>query len=361
MNGAVEKKLNRIEYFDFLRAIAIIAVVILHVACANLHAVEVGSFTWNVFSIINSAVRWSVPIFVMVSGALFLDPGKAISVKTLYAKYIFRLVISYIVWSAFYAVMDCVLYGVSYKQIIAAFIKGHYHLWFLIMMIGLYMAVPILRKITAAKPDTRYFLILSFIFAFVVPTAVLVLKEVSLLYGTGGIRYEICKSVFDNLNFAFPAEYVFYFILGYYLNTVNIGVKTELAAYISGIAGFAATFLLTYIFSGRANAFQGDFLENGTLNVLLGSVAVFVFAKRRAASIMRHQKPRKIIVMISKYSFGVYLVHAVFIEACEAINLTTLSFNPILSVFVISVITMTLSLAVSFALKKIPWANKFLS
>ena len=49
------------------------------------------SLEWKVFNFFESIVRWSVPIFVMISGSLFL--GREIPLRKMYSKYIFRMVI----------------------------------------------------------------------------------------------------------------------------------------------------------------------------------------------------------------------------------------------------------------------------
>lgn len=76
---------NRIAYIDWLRSIACFAVVVLHVSGGQewFSAKEV-SFEWTIFNLYDSLVRWCVPIFIMISGALFLNPEKEIGIHKLY-------------------------------------------------------------------------------------------------------------------------------------------------------------------------------------------------------------------------------------------------------------------------------------
>ena len=70
----MEKKIeNRIEYLDLLRIIAIFGVVVLHVAAQNWVKEFTNVFNWNVYNVYDSLVRWTVPVFVMISGTLFLS------------------------------------------------------------------------------------------------------------------------------------------------------------------------------------------------------------------------------------------------------------------------------------------------
>ena len=75
MDVTTQTKTNgRILYFDFLRVFATLAVMIIHVASQNWwYGTSVPSFEWQTFNFFNSIVRWGVPIFGMISGALFLN------------------------------------------------------------------------------------------------------------------------------------------------------------------------------------------------------------------------------------------------------------------------------------------------
>ena len=74
MDVTAQTKTNgRILYFDFLRIFATLSVMVLHVTAQNWHGTSVSSFEWQTFNFFNSIVRWGVPIFVMISGALFLN------------------------------------------------------------------------------------------------------------------------------------------------------------------------------------------------------------------------------------------------------------------------------------------------
>ena len=151
---------------DLLRIVATLAVVMLHTAKRVWYNIPVSTSGWYVSNIYLSAVRWAVPVFVMISGALFLT--REIDIKKLYRTNILRMVTAFIFWSLFYAWLWW-MEGLDAKEAVKLFIQGNFHLWFLPMIMGIYMALPILKKITESKNLTRYFLLLSFIFAFVVP------------------------------------------------------------------------------------------------------------------------------------------------------------------------------------------------
>ena len=79
--------MERKTYCDYLRLIATFAVVVLHVAASNWYSTDVNGLEWQSFNFYDSVVRWGVPIFVMISGSLFLS--REISIRKIYSKYIF--------------------------------------------------------------------------------------------------------------------------------------------------------------------------------------------------------------------------------------------------------------------------------
>ena len=167
---------DRQYHLDCLKVLATFAVMLLHIAEQNWHSANVLSFEWNVLNFYDSVVRWAVPVFVMISGALFLDRDYPVS--RIYRKNILRIVTAFIFWSLAYALISAVLSNkpMELQAIIVETLKGHYHMWFLFMIVGLYMTVPFLKTIVQSAALTKYFLVLSLIFAFVIPQAIKLLS-----------------------------------------------------------------------------------------------------------------------------------------------------------------------------------------
>ena len=162
---------NRTLYFDILRILATFAVIFLHSACASWD-MDNFSFDWNVRNIYDSAVRWCVPVFVMISGALFLNPEKHISIKKLYTKNIVRIITAFFLWGTIYAAYN---FFINNDHNLIGFVLnilyGQFHFWFLFMIVGVYISIPILRQIAQNKTATKYFLIMAFVFTFILPLA----------------------------------------------------------------------------------------------------------------------------------------------------------------------------------------------
>ncbi len=82
-----------VSYFDALRMISAMAVVLIHVSCKGWVKIPIGAPGWWGSNFWDGATRWAVPIFVMISGALMLDPAKKFSIKKIYSKNILRMIV----------------------------------------------------------------------------------------------------------------------------------------------------------------------------------------------------------------------------------------------------------------------------
>ena len=230
---------KRLIYLDYLRVLAAISVIVLHVSAKYFHSVDTHSLRWVAIVLYNSITRWGVPVFVMISGFLFLNREK--SIKELYKKNILRIIIVFIIWSFIYAVFNYYTTDINLKKVIIQFIKGPNHLWYLKMIVLLYMMVPLLKKIIENKKLMYYFLLLTFIFSFVLPH---LLKAITICFGDA---YKLVDYFMKQMNLNFIMGFAFYFVLGYFLNNVKLSKKSTRILYILGIIGFASTFVFTLI------------------------------------------------------------------------------------------------------------------
>lgn len=344
---------DRIWYYDCLRIIATFAVMILHLSAQNWHSSEVASAAWKSFNFYDSISRWGVPVFVMISGALFLDAKPDIA--KIYRKNILRIVSAFLFWSTAYAAVNMYDTHCSVKDTVFRIIKGHYHLWFLFMIVGLYMIVPFLSKIAESREMMKYFLILAILFTFVFPQINVLLSWKLEEIGS------LATTVLGKFKFHFTLGYTGYFVGGYYLSKMDLKKSRRWMIYLLGICGFAATIILSLVISLEKNKPVSTFYDNLTVNVMLESIAVFVFAKQHFGKMKPGKKMRKIIVMLSKYSFGAYLVHIMVIEQMKrSLGLHTLSFHPFISVPVLGVVVFVISITISGIIHHIPFLNKYI-
>lgn len=352
------KSQERVIFLDVLRVLATIGVVVIHVTAHVWNEIDILSTHSFVFNAWDSFVRWSVPIFVMISGCLFLNPQKQIETKKLYTKNILRIITAFVFWSAIYTVEQAVLSNESStSNIIGNFIRGPGHFWFLLLIIALYMFVPILRKLCESESVMKYFLLLSLIFNIVLYTAVKLLPEV---LSDGHIK-DLLVAVaghYDSMHLGLISGYTFYFVAGYYLFTHDLPKKVRIALYICAVICVIPIFLLTHYHSVMADKVSDIFYDNRSVAVAVQTVAVFVFVKNIKFNLK--EKSTKILLKLSKYSFGVYLVHMFILDVLKlAFNFTPASLNPFLSVPLFIVIVFIISTIISACLNKIPILNKY--
>lgn len=94
---------------DLLRIFACLGVITIHTAGSPIfhHMVESGTLWYNECLIIDALVRWSVPVFAMLTGFFLLDSNKELPIRKLLMKYVLRMVVALVVWSGFYAIFMC--------------------------------------------------------------------------------------------------------------------------------------------------------------------------------------------------------------------------------------------------------------
>ncbi len=351
---------QRQYHLDYLRVFASIFIILLHVSAQNISYVDLAGTEWNIYNICNGASRWGVPVFVMMSGALFLP--REIPTKTLYKKYISRMAIAYVVWSAFYAIVDPIGslvfkegYQISFVEIIGNFISGAVHLWFLPMIIGLYMCIPLIKQLIKNDKLIKYFLLLSFVFCFIKTQAELVTTH--LLGGNSHLIFEHINTLFKNFNINLVLGFASYFILGYYLNETEISKKHRKIIYALGVIGLIFTILLNLFASKNAGKSLEVFYSANSVNVLLMSMAIFVWFKYNTKG---SDRLNKVIIKLSKYSFGAFLVHIFVLQILHVLGIQSTSFHPVLSVPSITIFTTIISYLISFVLNKIPVIKKYI-
>ena len=82
---------KRVAYLDLLRILAIFAVIFQHFCPGYYNADD---FNKNAVNIMVSLTDWCVPVFVMISGALLLNPQKEFSVKRFFKKNVLRIFVA---------------------------------------------------------------------------------------------------------------------------------------------------------------------------------------------------------------------------------------------------------------------------
>jgi len=355
------EKTERTVYLDYLRVFATVAVMLLHVAAQYWDSVDVNGFDWKVFNFYDSFSRWGVDVFLMMSGVLFLS-REEVQVKKIYTKYVSRMLIAYFTWSFIYYLFSgenignqlYLLFCRCDADAIVTVIKGHFHLWFVLIISGVYICLPIIRQITKNEKVTVYFLLLTFIFYCLIPEIISVLKD----FAGGQLPLvEALDEFIRKLRLSLVMNLASFTILGYELSKHTFSKKTRIAIYILGLTGCLFTFTMTQLVSVMKGNPTEAYYRNMTVNVLFAAIAVFELFKN---SSFENAKLNKFMATLSKWSFGAYLVHPLFMEQFNKIGFGTTAFCPVMSVPVIAITVFVCSFAVSGVLHCIPVLKKYI-
>lgn len=353
---------QRVIYADILRIVAIIGVIIIHTAGPlrlQMNTIELS--WWWISNIFNSATRWSVPIFVMVSGLVLLDPRKEESIKTFLSKRLTRVLIPFIFWGIFYTIL---MYrtniienqALPLLEIFESFITGsiYFHFWFVYMLLGLYFLTPIIRvyvKNTDSN-NLKYFLILWFVANGVF------------------VFFEKISEITIGLDLIFVQGFIGYFILGHYLHITKLNKKQSSLAYVLSIISVIITVLGTFIVTtNNGGIYDGAFTDYLSPTVILMSPGIFiafknydwnkVFENRKS----NHKKvSMKNVLEFSSLSFGIYLIHPLVMSLISLdsspIYIDATLINPLFGIPITALITLLISFWIIKILKRIRFLRK---
>lgn len=349
-NNSVAK---RTDYFDYLRLIATFMVLCVHVTGQGWYEASVYSLEWNALNFYNSFGRCSVAIFVMISGALFLEGNH--SIEKILKKYILRIMAAYIFWSVGYAAVNGIMNGFDLRVFLNEIIVGPYHMWYLLMISGVYLLIPFFKKMTESETLMKYFMVLGAIFGIVIPHVVKLLAVFIPVLET------VATKLLKDMDFNFTLGYVVFFIAGYYINKFEISKKSQSIIYVLGILGFVATVGCSAGISMLLAEPREEFYTCNSVNVSLTGVALFTFGKYHLNNTKISEKSKKMVRILSKYSFGAYLVHVMVIEIlAHVLGLQIVATDPIWAVPAVSIVVVILSFVISAIINRIPILNKYI-
>ena len=352
---------------DLIRAIAVILVILLHASIEATPNIDImspqGVQLWWASDIYNSLARSAVPLFVMLTGALLLQPTKTNeTLREFFKKRFNRIGLPIIFWGAAYFAWRYFVNSevLTSNSIVQGVLAGpYYHFWYLYILIGLYLLTPLLRVIVAYANwnIVKYLLVIWFVGTGIIP-----------LFGLyEGISAQI--TWFQGTVFTLTGL-IGYFVLGAYVAKMKIRSSLLYLIFaVSLIWTILGTYLIVATLGERYSQF---FFDASSINVIITSVAFFLIL-----STIRHPKavlseaaepaiqvPRtaRIIQIISENSLPIYLFHVMVLEALQkgylGFKMSVTTINPIIEIPLITILTLLICLAVIVPLKKIPYVKR---
>ena len=306
---------DRSQALSLLRIAACIAILVLHtVFAANEYFQSSITGVQNMVSrVVENNMMWAVPVFLMVTGALQLDPSRKLTLRKLYGKYIRRILLTLVLFSVVFRLFDMVMdgEGLSLTGLLQAFTelvtsKGWGHLWYLYLLIGLYVLLPFYRKITETCTDRE----LTYLAAvYVVFTSFIPMIESAGL----AIGFYISESL----------VYPLYLLAGHmlYVRRWRIG-RTAAAALV--VLTTAALAILTAAGTAGVLTVPKALFGYASPLVILQAVGVFALAvgsgetdnetAEKGTAVSNKAGSPAWISRLDQATFGIYLVHMAFIR-----------------------------------------------
>lgn len=304
---------NRYEWMDQLRALAVLAVVMIHVSANVVTAPEIfGTVNWWIGNVFDAASRWCIPVFVMITGALVLAPERKYGFFEYFHKRWGRILPPLVFWTVFYL---CAWWVVgmfketppSPEQALEKLLTGtpYYHMWYLYMLIGLYAVIPLLNALLRHMTQNQLQI-----------AAAGCLIGGTVLDATNTLWLERTPYFFELF-----LPYIGFLLLGYILKKPGSG-PSPLMALVTVLAGVAATASSIYL-AGKAYGLSYGIWAYSYLSptVICTSLGVFLLLREcplRSA----------LLTAVSPYVLGIYLIHPVFLRLFEIIGIDSWLLGP---------------------------------
>lgn len=321
------------NYLDYLRVVAIFGVITIHVTAIYYYRYgSIDDIGWWLSNVMNAASRFSVPVFVMISGSLLL--GRKITIFDFYKGRAVRILPPFIFWNVLFLVffVEFAPEARSYVSLVKyeLIVNGYtaVHLWYLSMFLCLMLFAPFINQfINGEKPTYRDLTILIAVmfFFFVANGLARLAKEFYAL---------------DIAWFTAFAWFVAYFIAGHYIDRYADYIRVKGALLIFLIVALIGLGSVFNYYSAKNFGIVKDNLVLGSTGALVFiiSASIFLLARNNSA----YFRESKIISQVSEASFGMYLIHPIFIFIVEQ-KIPLSSANPIYYIPITILVTAILS------------------
>lgn len=330
------------------RVISVFAVILLHISSWFVSSAPFDSLDWWVGNLLDSLVRWCVPVFVMISGALLLDAGKRVSLKEFYCKRMSKILIPMVFWSVFYLMFISfkkIIFegGVNYAELFSLLMQGkpYYHLWYLYMISLIYLFSPFFKKITDNSSDAELIFLVCAMF---------------LISMINTIADSVRQYYHARLFVALFLDYIPYFFLGHLINKFQLRFRHS-SLWFSFFVLVIITALGAYSVDAMyMQHIESYFYNNKSINVILMSMVAFLIFKLTAFDSMY----TKLIEKIAPIVFGVYLLHPLYLDVSLFLIKKYEAPNAIIAIPLLFLITSFLSMVTSLVMTKAPYLNRLI-
>lgn len=331
----MEKRMNvnRDNGIDLLRLLSTIAVILLHVNASVMEPLSgMGTLRFDeaVNHFINVITRFSVPTFVMVSGAFILHDERNADYKAFYCKSIYKIFLPALLAMVLFVPISMVD-GNSILSVLKAIATGaYYNLWFMHMLLGLYLLTPFIIIVKKAIPDRLY-----------CGTAVVLLcvAVLSQAYSHYQISYSL-GVVFSYLSYYLIGNVIYEKMQVY----KTPGTKKKIILHPMFLIIISVSlFVITWLFrlnSGFSYYSINPYVSFFSPTIVLASILVFIAFNNIQVKLN--------VFRLSSLTFYIYLFHTVCYKVLFLILYRLLPVNELVLIVICTVLTFLASLVIAY-------------
>jgi len=262
------------------------------------------------FTTNNILMNWAVPVFLMITGALLLDPNRQITYSDCIRKYAKRILLALFVFGIPFSMLEILLNtkSITVRSLFEAIINvingnSWSHLWYLYALIGLYFVLPMLKAFVNNSDEKTLLYLMSVIFIFD-----FVIKLIDKASGAT-IAFEIPITGFT----------IFYALAGRYITIFKSRFLNKKSISICVLA-----FAIFIVVIGSICYYPKSKELFGYNSPMITFLSIAVFCLFIGAK----SKNTELLWKIDRLCFGVYLIHPVFINFIyKFLKLTPIAFD----------------------------------
>ncbi len=301
---------KRLVHIDILRIIGIVTIIASDVLkeYINNSIESSGKIFTNVLILF---LRFSIPIFFMITGALVF--GRSNEKKLKIIKYrVVKLLIPLITWSIIYNFFEFYIeYNKNFNLI--DFLKVSFitilegtsfsHLGFIYVILAIYTVSPFIGKMLdkSDKKEVEYLLFLWLIVNIFYTTFQITYKQLS--------NREIQIAFF---NIPIMLNYTGYFILGYYLENFEVKITSKkLVTFI--LFSFFFLLVLENIL-GSTNLHMNNY---STFSTFISSISIYLLVKKMDFSKVKDTN-KILLKSFGQSAMGVYFIHLIILAKLKS-------------------------------------------
>lgn len=297
---------------------------------------------------IKALFEYHIPIFLMITGALFYS-REEIDIKHLYFHNILHILCVYVFWSAIYAVFDVLinLQNVTdvknlLKWIILDIRDSHYHLWYLPMIIGIYIVIPLFHAAIGNgnnKPLLKYSVVVFLLFGVIIPTLLLF-----------PVPLETYSIMLNKIKVELIAGYFGFTLVGYYLYENMERISHKLVGVLI-ILSLVSVVIIEYVNMSRV-PIEGvnTFFLYFPLPCLIVEITLFILIGSIPSD--RVKISRRLIAVIADCMLGVYCMHDLVMSVVSMLLNSVLNNLHVVKLILVVMISFALSVCITVLMKK---------